>query len=232
MAYFEIPIREFDQKIKVGGKINELIEEIAQNITEFEIKGDKDKDYSTGFIVGTKGQNIIIRMNNSLTPGKKYEIRTLFQRGLIAFKSKILEKIDDTKPYIFVIEKPEHIFLCERRRFHRLKVDSKSEVLIKRATGYAFFCSLVDLSLGGFSALMQIKDRMIEYFLPLIEEEIDFRLNIEHKGGKYSLEGKAKLKHYSLDSHGKYKAGFEFTKINKKEISRIIKLLERKLKTR
>jgi hypothetical protein len=88
---------------------------------------------------------------------------------------------------------------------------------------------LSDISLGGFSVSMNIKDKMIEYFLPMLNEDVGFSMKIANSK-KIDLEGRAVLKHYSLGSDGKYKAGFNFSKVDKEKLKKLISLLTKKEK--
>jgi c-di-GMP-binding flagellar brake protein YcgR len=119
--------------------------------------------------------------------------------------------------------------ICERRRYMRIRVPKGSEVVIKRDNGYALFCMLSDISLGGFSVSMNIKDKMIEYFLPMLNEDVGFSMKIVNNK-KIDLEGRAILKHYSLGSDGKYKAGFNFSKVDKEKLKKLISFLTKKEK--
>jgi hypothetical protein len=71
---------------------------------------------------------------------------------------------------------------------------------------------------------------MIEYFLPMLNEDVGFTIRIKDK--KTELDGRAILKHYSLSADGKYKAGFNFSKVDRRTLQKIISLATKKEKQR
>ncbi len=230
MGLLEIPRKLFGNKIHGEGKVKAFFSNFMDNIVEVEMY--RKEDPHNGYILGLKDQNILIRTLSPIEEKKIYEFRFLSEKGIVLFRSSINGKIENTTPPIYMAKLPSEVLICERRRFHRVKVPSKSEVIIKRENGYAFYCSLSDISLGGFSANMQIKDKMIEYFLPMIDEEVKFSLRIDERRRKIDIDGKARLKHYSIDAQGKYKAGFSFTKVDRKKIKEISKLVGNTAKSR
>ncbi len=217
----EIPMKLFEIRLK-GQNARKMLKNLLGEIIETEIisKGGNLR----GYIVGQRDDEVIIITNAQLENKEHYEVRFLSGRGIVTFRTQVLEQIPKTTPPIYIMEPPREIMLCERRKYHRIKVEKDSEVIIKRDSGYAFYCSLADISLGGFSALMTIKDKMIEYFLPMIDEEVKFSLRIIDRKHKLDLEGRAKLKHYSIDAHGKYRAGFSFSNVEKKKIKKMKEL--------
>jgi c-di-GMP-binding flagellar brake protein YcgR len=226
MKLFSVPIKMFEIEIK-GEKLKKFLDNSLSDITEVEIRR-KDEEAS-GYIIGTKDNDIILRSNKKLENGKKYEIRFTTDRGIIKFEANSKGEIEGSKPPLILLECPKSLMICERRRYMRIRVPKSSEVIIKRDNGYALFCMLSDISLGGFSVSMNIKDKMIEYFLPMLNEDVGFSMKIVNNK-KIDLEGRAVLKHYSLGSDGKYKAGFNFSKVDKEKLKKLISFLTKKEK--
>ncbi len=226
MKLFSIPIKMFEIEVK-GEKLKKFLDNSLSEITEVEIR--RKNEEMSGYIIGTKDNDIILRSNKKLENGKKYEIRFTTDRGIITFETNSKGEIEGSKPPLTLLEFPKSLMICERRRYMRVRVPINSEVIIKRDNGYALFCTLSDISLGGFSVSMNIKDRMIEYFLPMLNEDVGFSIKLVNNK-KIDLDGRAVLKHYSLGSDGKYKAGFNFSKADKLKLKELISFLTKKEK--
>jgi c-di-GMP-binding flagellar brake protein YcgR len=227
MSLFDISPRMFEVEIK-GERSKRVLEGILTNIVEVEVK--REGENRTGYIVGTRNGDIILRATERFEKGKKYEFRFTSERGIIMFETSVKDEIEGSNPPLLILESPDSLKICERRRYMRIRVNKSSEVIIKRDSGYALFCSLLDISLGGFSVYMSVKDRMIEYFLPMLNEDVGFTIRIKDK--KTELDGRAILKHYSLSADGKYKAGFNFSKVDRRTLQKIISLATKKEKQR
>lgn len=227
----ELPRKLFT--IKITGKgMSKVFEEIKNQIVESTIVDKKEKKRKfTGYIVGVKDEaNLVVRSEAKLKEKGKYEIVFTAGRGIILINTTILERIDGIYPNIYVFAPPDEIFICERRRYYRIRPTEKADVIIKRENGYALSGSLGDISLGGFSINLQMKDKMLEYFLPLIDEKVKFLIDfssskIGKKLGK--IDGTAILKHYTVDSKGFYRGGFSFSEINKAQLKKLLNLLSK-----
>ncbi len=227
MALLEIPRKLFDLELK-GSSVQKLLSSALSDIVEIEIS--KGKSRASGYIVGRKSNDIVIRTLSKLEKNENCEIRFIGSRGIISINSKVVDEVKGISPKMYIIKSPEKISICERRRYYRLELGGDSEVVIKRDNGYAFFCKIKDISLGGFSAIMNIKDKMMEYFLPLINEEVKFSIKITDRKRAFELNGTAKLKHYSLSSSGEYKAGFSFSKLEKRHVKELSEFIKERVK--
>jgi c-di-GMP-binding flagellar brake protein YcgR len=228
MSLFDISPRMFEVEIK-GERSKRILEGILTNIVEVEAR--RKGENRAGYIIGTRNGDIILRATERFEKGKKYEFRFTSERGIIMFETNVKDEIEGSNPPLLILESPNNLKICERRRHMRIRVNKSSEVIIKRDSGYALFCSLLDISLGEFSVYMSVKDRMIEYFLPMLNEEVGFTIRIKDNK-KLELDGRAILKHYSLGADGKYKAGFNFSKVDRRTLQKIISLATKKEKQR
>ncbi len=214
--------------IKISGKgVNKILEGIKDNIVEISIMKKLGDVSKRAYIIGLKDDNkLVLRSEQALKQGENYELRFISGRGIISMKVVPVETLKGIYPNIYIVGVPDSIFICERRRYYRVKPKEKADVIIKRENGYALSGSLGDISLGGFSMHIQMKDRMIEYFLPMIDEEVKFSLDLS--GGKSGIKigGSAVLKHYTVDSKGFYRGGFSFSKIDKSELKKFFRKLK------
>lgn len=214
--------------IKISGKgISKVLEDIKDSIIEISIMKKHGDIGKRAYIVGLKdGDKLVLRSEQKLKQGENYELRFISGRGIISMKVVPIEILTGIYPNICIVSIPDSIFVCERRRYYRIKPKEKADVIMKRENGYALSGSLGDISLGGFSLQIQMKDRMIEYFLPMIDEEVKFSLDLSRGKSKIELDGSAVLKHYTVDSKGFYKGGFSFSKIDKSKLKRFLSILK------
>ncbi|MCS7213525.1 MAG: PilZ domain-containing protein [Candidatus Calescibacterium sp.] len=218
----------FNLRISGSGVIN-LIQEFKDNIFEVSILNKKFKGAIRGYIIGLKDESkIVVRSDEKLKKNEKYEIRFVSGRGIVLINTKVDEIVIGIQPNIYVFEKPSEILVCERRRYYRVKPKQEADLVIKRENGYALSGDLGDVSLGGFSMKIQMKDKMIEYFLPMIDEEVRFSLDFPRGKSKIKIDGSAALKHYTVDSKGFYRGGFSFTKVDKSKVKKLLDILQSK----
>lgn len=223
-----LPKSAFSIKI-TGEGVLKLIDEIKDNIVEVTLVDRKNKRSSKGHIIGVKDkEGILVRTDDKLEEKAKYEFGFISGRGVVLLKATVLETLKGVHPNIYVFNLPKEISVCERRKYYRIKPKERVEVIIRRENGYALSGNLGDISLGGFSLNIQMKDRMLEYFLPLINEEVRFSIDLPGKGKNIRIDGTASLKHYTVDAQGFYRGGFHFSKIDRKKLKNLLKLLQRK----
>lgn len=215
--------------IKVSGEgIRKVIDEIKDSIVEVSLIKKHGDVVRRAYMVGVKDNDkLVLRSDQKLKQGEKYELRFISGRGIISMKVVPFETLSGIYPYICIVKIPDSISVCERRRYYRLKPKEKADIIIKRENGYALSGNLGDISLGGFSMSIQMKDKMLEYFLPMIDEEVRFSLYFPSGKSKISLHGSAILKHYTVDSKGFYRGGFSFLKTDKSELKRFLKVLQK-----
>lgn len=215
----------FSIKIE-GPDVIRVLQEVKENIIEVTILDRRSGHTVGGYLIGLKGEGgIVVRAEERLDEKRKYELRFISKRGIVLLRSSILEKVGGVHPSMYVFDLPKSILVCERRKYYRMKPREKAEVIIKRESGYVLFGNLGDISLGGFSLNIQMRDRMFEYFLPMINEEV--RFSIEIPARKLKIEGTAVLKHYTVDAGGFYRGGFSFSKVSTAELRKIMRILRR-----
>jgi len=91
MELLEVPRKLFGSKVEGEDKVKAIFSNFINSIIEAEIHS-KGKSIS-GYILGMKDNDILIRCLDNLEDSKRYEVRFLSDKWIILFRSKIKGEI-------------------------------------------------------------------------------------------------------------------------------------------
>lgn len=221
----EIPKEMFGLRVEGLRKVRKLLERACRQIVTVDIKM-KDGKTIEGVFVAIEKDNVLVQSMAKLSGRADFAYPA--DLGIVRFSSDIKDALNTTPP-ILRVSLPKEALVCDRRRYPRVRVKEPMEAIIIRENGHSFLGKLRDLGMGGFSVIFALKDKYMEYIIPLIGELVrfSFKLGVVKKSAE--INGTATIAHYSIDASGKYTCGLRFKDIDADHLMKISKYVKKKI---